>query len=141
MIKSLSTQHGFMKRKTTASWARKQDTALDERITRAIGAVAEKKASDVTLLRISKIASFADYFLICSGGSNRQVQAIAAEVQEKLAEVGVKPLHIEGARVGEWVLVDYGDFIVHVFSETSRRFYDLERLWRDAERVELSKVS
>lgn len=129
-----------LKRKPRASRVRKQDAELDERITRAIAAVAEKKASDVRLLRISKIASFADYFLICSGGSTRQVQAIASEVREKLEEAGVKPLHIEGQQVGEWVLVDYGDFIVHVFSETSRRFYDLERLWRDAEHVNLREV-
>lgn len=130
-----------MARRTTASRARKkEEEALDARVARAVEAVAEKKASDVALLRISKIASFADYFLICSGGSARQVQAISSEVRDKLAEMGVKPLHTEGERAADWILLDYGDFIVHVFIETSRRFYDLERLWRDAERVELENL-
>ena len=84
------------------------------------------------------MASFTDYFVIASGTNVRQVQAVADEVQEQLRkQLGVKPARVEGYNSAEWVLLDYGDFIFHVFEEKSRRFYDLERLWRDAARVPL----
>jgi ribosome-associated protein len=84
------------------------------------------------------VASFTDYFIITSGTNVRQVQAVADAVQEQLRkQLGVKPARVEGYNSAEWVLLDYGDFIFHVFEEKSRRFYDLERLWRDASRVPL----
>ena len=104
----------------------------------AAGAASDRKAQEMVALDIRKIASFAEFFLICSGGSTRQVQAIADEVMEKLREArDARPLHTEGYETATWILLDYGDLIVHVFTEDSRQFYQLERLWRDAERVEL----
>ena len=109
---------------------------LDERICAALRAAGEKKALEMVVLDLREIASFTDYFLITSGTNVRQVQAIADAVQEHLRkDLGVKPARVEGYSTAEWVLLDYGDFIFHVFEEKSRRFYDLERLWRDAARV------
>ena len=103
----------------------------------AVRAAAEKKATDIVALDLRQVASFTEYFLICSGGNSRQVQAISNSVEEELRKARKRPLHIEGYSTGEWILLDYGDFIVHIFSNTARRFYDLERLWRDAGRVKL----
>ncbi|HSB10557.1 MAG TPA: ribosome silencing factor [Blastocatellia bacterium] len=103
----------------------------------AAHAATEKKATDLVLLDLRKIASFTEYFLICSGASSRQVQAVSNAIEETLLKRGKRPLHIEGYSSAEWILLDYGDFIVHVFSHASRKFYDLERLWRDARRVEV----
>ena len=109
-----------------------------EKLMIAAAAAGERKALDMVALDIRKIASFAEYFLVCSGTSTRQVQAIADEVMEKLREArDARPLHTEGYETATWILLDYGDLIVHVFTEDSRQFYQLERLWRDAERVEL----
>jgi ribosome-associated protein len=109
-----------------------------EKLMVAVRGAAARKALDLVALDIRKIASFAEFFLICSGTSSRQVQAIAEEVRERLRqERGARPMHVEGYEAGEWILLDYGDVIVHVFVEESRQFYQLERLWRDAERVEL----
>ena len=107
----------------------------------ALKAVDSKKASDVTVLDISEIASFANYFLICTGDSSRQIQAIADEVAAKLKENGYRPNHIEGYRNAEWVLLDYIDLVVHIFSKSSRAFYDLERLWRDAKKLDPRKLT
>lgn len=110
----------------------------DKRVELAVTAASDKKATNIVILDLREIASFTEYFVICSGGSSRQVQAITDEVTERLSkESGARPLHVEGYQAAEWVLLDYGDFIVHVFSDDARRFYDLERLWRDASRVEL----
>jgi ribosome-associated protein len=106
----------------------------------ALAAVEDKKAFDVVLLDISKVASFASYFLICSGDSSRQIQAIADEVEKKLKENGIRPNHIEGYRHAEWVLMDYVDLVVHVFSKSARNYYDLERLWRDGKRLDARKL-
>jgi len=92
----------------------------------------EKKADRVTVLDLRGLASFTDYFLICHGGSGRQVQAIVDQVMDKLRDEKQRPLSVEGYRLAEWVLIDYGDFVVHVFSESRREFYGLERLWSDA---------
>jgi ribosome-associated protein len=109
---------------------------LDERVMLALHAAAEKKAHDLVVLDLREVASFTDFFVIASGTNVRQVQAVADEVQEQLRRrLGVKPARVEGYNTAEWVLLDYGDFILHVFEEKSRRFYDLERLWRDASRV------
>jgi ribosome-associated protein len=112
--------------------------ALDERLRLALHAAGEKKAHDLVALDLREVASFTDYFLIASGTNVRQVQAIADAVEEELRKrLRVKPARVEGYKSAEWILLDYGDFIFHVFEEKSRRFYDLERLWRDAARVHL----
>ena len=111
---------------------------LDERIRAAIHAAGERKALDTLMLDLRDIASFTDFFVITSGTNVRQVQAIADAVEEHLRKnLRVKPARVEGYNSAEWILLDYGDFIFHVFEAKSRRFYDLERLWRDAARVTL----
>ena len=114
-----------------------QSAALDERMRTALNAAGEKKAIDIVVLDLRAVASFTDYFVITNGANQRQVQAISDEVADKLKQAGTRALRIEGYRTAEWILLDYGDFIVHVFDEKSRRFYDLERLWREGKRVEL----
>ncbi len=102
------------------------------RVREAVTAVDDRKAVDLKVLHLEKVSDFTDYFLICSGTSERHVQAIADAVQERLREERVRPLHVEGFNRAQWVLLDYGDFVVHVFQEEPRRFYSLERLWGDA---------
>jgi ribosome-associated protein len=104
-------------------------------LTGAVAAALDKKATDVVVLDLTKASAFTDFFVICTGGNVRQVQAIADAVQ---AAVGTKPALVEGYKGGEWVLIDYFDFIVHVFQPATREFYSLERLWGDAERVEVT---
>ena len=107
----------------------------------AVKACREKKAEDIVVLRLDASASgFTDYFVICSGANPRQVEAIAEEVDEKLSKAGYEPSHIEGRRQAEWVLLDYVHFVVHVFSENARKFYDLERLWKAATRIEPAEL-
>jgi ribosome-associated protein len=110
----------------------------EDAVTIAAHAASDKKATDLVVLDLRKAASFTEYFLICTGASTRQVQAISNAIEEVLLKSAKRPLHIEGYSSAEWILLDYGDFIVHVFGPASRRFYDLERLWRDAPRVEVS---
>jgi ribosome-associated protein len=110
---------------------------LDDRILAALQASTEKKAVDPVILDLREIASFTDYFLIVSGTNERQVQAIADEVYESLKKTGSAAARVEGHKTAEWILLDYGDFVVHVFEQKARRFYDLERLWRESKRVEL----
>jgi ribosome-associated protein len=110
---------------------------LDERVVEAIEAASEKKALDVVVLDLREIASFTDYFVIVSGANERQVQAIADEVYEKLKKSGSASARVEGYKTAEWVLLDFGDFVFHVFEQKARQFYDLERLWREAKRVEV----
>jgi ribosome-associated protein len=111
---------------------------LDPRVEIALHAAGDKKALDLVVLDLRELASFTDFFVIASGTNVRQVQAIADEVQEQLRkQSGARPARVEGYKSAEWILLDYGDFIFHVFEEKSRRFYDLERLWRDAVRVPL----
>ncbi len=97
----------------------------------------DKKAYDLLLLEVGACTSLADYFLICTGRSDTQVQAIAQSIQENLAALGRKPRTIEGLSTGHWVLMDYGDVVVHIFLESVRAFYDLERLWARAPVVTL----
>ena len=106
-----------------------------QRVREAVSAADDRKAVDLKVLHLQKVSDFTDYFLICSGTSERQVQAIADAVQEKLRAARVRPLHVEGFNRGQWVLIDYGDLVVHVFQEEPRRFYALERLWGDAPEV------
>lgn len=109
----------------------------DEFVVAALRAADDKKAFDLVLLDVSEVASFTEYFLIATGTNPKQVQAISDEVVERLKKDGRRPARVEGYRGAEWVLIDYGDFVFHVFEEKARRFYDLERLWRDAGRVAL----
>ena len=103
-----------------------------------IDAVLGRKAADVAVLDVRGLTSIADAFIICSGRSNRQVSAIAEHVERELRKQKIKPLSVEGAREGQWVLLDYGYVIIHVFFESVRQFYDLEGLWTDARRLKLS---
>ena len=109
----------------------------EDAVTIAARAASDKKATDLVVLDLRNAATFTEYFMICTGASTRQVQAISNAIEEALLKSGKRPLHIEGYSSAEWILLDYGDFIVHVFGAASRRFYDLERLWRDAPRVEV----
>lgn len=102
------------------------------RVREAVAAAEDRKAVELRVLHLEKVSDFTDYFLICSGTSERQVQAIADSVQERMREERVRPLHVEGYNRGQWILLDYGDFVVHIFQEEPRRFYSLERLWGDA---------
>ena len=111
---------------------------LDERVRRALHAAAEKKALDPTVLDLRGISSFTDFFLMFTGANRRQVQAISDEIVEQLKRNGSPAARVEGYQNAEWILIDYGDFVVHIFEEKARRFYDLERLWREASRLNLS---
>jgi len=110
---------------------------IDERIRMAIHAAEDKKAIDIVVLDLREIASFTDYFVITSGSNERQVQAISDGVAETLKKAGTAAARVEGYKTAEWILLDYGDFVIHVFDDKARKFYDLERLWRDSKRVEL----
>jgi ribosome-associated protein len=112
---------------------------LDERIMTALHAAAEKKAIETVLLDLREIASFTDYFVITSGANERQVQAISDEVFETMKKAGMPAARVEGYKTAEWILLDFGDFVFHVFDEKARKFYDLERLWRESRRVELPR--
>ncbi|MCX7780844.1 MAG: ribosome silencing factor [Negativicutes bacterium] len=100
----------------------------------AAAAASEKKARDIVILDMRELTPVTDYFVICSANSTTQVQAIADNIEEKLLEQGVKPLAKEGYREARWILLDYGACVVHVFMEEDRQFYNLERLWGDAEK-------
>jgi ribosome-associated protein len=110
---------------------------LDERVLAALHAASEKKALEPVVLDLREIASFTDYFVIVGGANERQVQAISDEVYESLKKLGHTAARVEGYKTAEWILLDYGDFVVHVFEQKARKFYDLERLWRESKRVEL----
>ena len=110
---------------------------LDDRVLSALHAASEKKALDIVVLDLREIASFTDFFVITSGANERQVQAISDEVYDSLKKAGSTAARVEGYKTAEWILLDYGDFIVHVFEQKARQFYDLERLWRESKRVEL----
>ena len=102
----------------------------------AARAAADKKAFQIVGLEVGELTSYTDSLLICSGASDRQVAAIAGEVQRQLKDAGRRPLHVEGESHAEWVLLDYGDFVVHVFTEERRTYYGLDNLWGDAPRLE-----
>ena len=120
-----------------AARARK-DAALPAQVALAVQGALDKKAEQVHVLDLRKGGAFTDFFLIATGTNIRQVQAIADGVQEALKSEGVRPALVEGYSKGDWILLDYFDFIVHVFTPTTREFYALERLWGDAERVDIS---
>ena len=104
----------------------------------AVEAAQDKQAVDVTVLKLAGAVAFAEYFLVCSGSSQPQIKAIGEAIEERLDRGGRHLAHREGKSGAEWVLLDYGDFIVHIFSERARQYYDLERLWRNAERFDIS---
>lgn len=116
----------------------KDVAGFDERIRFTLQAASDKKALDVTVLDLREIASFTDFFVIATGTNRRQVQAISDEVVEQLKGKGTRAARVEGFQTAEWILIDYGDFVVHIFDEKSRRFYDLERLWREAKRIDVA---
>jgi ribosome-associated protein len=111
---------------------------LPIQITTAIAAAQGRKASEVIVLDLRKTAAFTDYFLICTGSNARQVHAIADAVEEALKAKKIRPTHVEGYQRAEWILLDYFDFVVHVFSTNARQFYGLDRLWGDASRIEIA---
>ena len=112
------------------------DSSIESRVRVAVHAAQDKKAIDLDVLSVAELTSIADYFILCSASTERQAQAIADAVLEKLrADLNVKPLLVEGTTPGRWILLDFGDFIFHVFTEECRRFYGLERLWGDAPNV------
>lgn len=113
-----------------------QDTHIDL----FVKVILARKAVGVVVLDVHELTSLADYFIICSGKSNRQVSAIADQVQRELKTAGIRPLSVEGAREGHWVLMDYGYVIIHVFYEPVRLFYDLEGLWADAPRLKTENL-
>jgi ribosome-associated protein len=114
---------------------------LKQQVTAAIQACLDKKAEEISILEMEKgSGAFTDYFVLCSGTNPRQVQAIADEVELRLKAAGLRPTQVEGYKQAEWILVDYVDFVVHVFSEKARKFYDLERLWKTAKRLEPSEL-
>lgn len=115
----------------------KKDTQTKERLLMCVNALLQKKARGLTILNVSAVSSFTDYFVICSGSSDRQVQALADAVREDMKKSGIIPLGVEGHSGGKWVLLDYIDVIVHVFYEPVREFYDLEHLWPDAPRMDV----
>lgn len=106
----------------------------------AVKALDSKKGKEIRLIRIDKITTLAEYFVICTGTSNTQINALCDAVEKELTEKGEEPLHREGYRGGTWVLLDYGCVVVHVFNDEARKFYSLEHLWVDGEEVDLSAI-
>lgn len=106
----------------------------------AVKALDSKKGKEIRLIRIDKITTLAEYFVICTGTSNTQINALCDAVEKELTEKGEEPLHREGYRGGTWVLLDYGCVVVHVFNDEARKFYSLEHLWADGEEVDLSVI-
>jgi ribosome-associated protein len=104
----------------------------------AIEAGESKQAKDIKVLDLREITAFADFFVISSGANARQIQAIADEIEIQLKQLGEYPLSVEGYQNAEWVLLDYGDYLIHIFTDKARQYYDLERLWRDAKVVNRS---
>ena len=113
-----------------------KQSELKQQVNEAILACQDKQADQVTILELEKDSgAFTDYFVMCSGSNSRQIQTIADAVDDRLEQLGQRAAHKEGYKQAEWVLLDYVDFVVHIFSEKARQFYDLERLWKSAKRV------
>lgn len=115
---------------------KRKTVRLPKQVKAAIAAAEDKKAENMAVLDLRKAGGFTDFFVICSGTNSRQIRAIADGVMDALRADGVKPSHLEGYDRSEWILIDYFDFVVHVFAPETRIFYGLERLWGDAESVE-----
>ncbi len=112
-------------------------TVLEPReiLLQCVNAALERKAEDLVILSVKDLSSFADYFVICSGNSDRQIRSLADHIARNVKEKGILPLGIEGERSGSWILMDYGDVILHIFYRPVREFYDIEGLWSDAPRM------
>src|SRR5215831_14529339 len=118
-----------------------QEKHTRQQVAQAVKAVQSKKGEDVAILEMDRASgAFTDYFIVCSGTNPRQIQAISDEVEKELGHAGLRPNSVEGYNQAEWVLMDYVDFVVHIFSESARKFYDLERLWKTAARIELDDL-
>lgn len=113
---------------------------MTEKLAVAVRAAQDRKALDLNVLNLTGLSSFTDYFMICSASSTRHSQAICDAILEQLDELGTRPNHVEGYTQAEWILVDCLDIVIHIFSERSRHFYDLERLWRTAPRIMVPEV-
>ena len=114
---------------------------VKRQVSEAIDACQDKKAEAITVLELEQgSGAFTDYFLVCSGSNPRQIQAISDEVELRLKKAGLRPTHVEGYKQAEWVLLDYVDFVVHIFTEKARKFYDLERLWKSAKKLEAAEL-
>jgi ribosome-associated protein len=115
---------------------------IRQQVARAVKAIEGKKGEDVVILEMDRSSgAFTDYFIVCSGSNPRQIQAIVDDVQKQLSEDGQRPNSVEGYNQAEWVLLDYVDFVLHVFSERARKFYDLERLWKSARRLSAADLA
>src|SRR6266550_1724770 len=112
----------------------------ENELAEAIEAALDEKAQDAVVLELADVCSFTDYFLVCTGTSTRHNQTIAEHIEDTLKKHGVRPLHVEGHTEGEWILLDYVDFVVHIFSVRAREFYDLERLWRAGKRRDVHEL-
>jgi ribosome-associated protein len=115
--------------------AKKAKNESQERLLLCINTALQRKAKDLVVMNVGTLSSFADYFIICSGTSDRQVKAIANWLEENLKKAGMNSLGLEGMKQGHWVLMDYGDIVIHIFYEPIRAFYDVERLWSEAPKI------
>ena len=106
----------------------------------AVEALEDKKANDISIIDIEKISTLADYFIIASGSNKNQVQAMTDEELDKLGRAGFETKHVEGYRTANWILLDYGDIVIHIFDEENRLFYDLERIWRDGKAIKKEEL-
>ena len=119
----------------------KRDIAESKRMAQiAVDALSAKKAEDIRVIDISDVSSLGDYFIIASGGSRPQLEAMRDEVDEKLSREGFEVRSIEGGDGAKWILMDYGDIVVHIFDRENRLFYDLERIWRDGKEVDIENI-
>ena len=119
----------------------KEEMDARQKAKMAIAALEDKKAEDVHVIDISEVSTLADYFIIASGTNKNQMQAMQDAVDEKLSRAGYEPKHIEGNKNATWILMDYGDVIIHIFDKENRLFYDLERIWRDGKMVDVETLS
>lgn len=115
------------------------DSGPDPELRPYVAAALGRKAMELVILDVRRLSDVADVFMICSGRSNRQVSAIAEFIETELKKAGIRPISVEGVREGQWALIDYGHVVIHVFYEPVRRFYDLESLWADARRIDISE--
>lgn len=114
---------------------------INETLALVLRSILEKKGEDTSILDLTQLGVITDYFVICHGRGNRQVQAIADNIEETLKRVSLRPRHIEGYTAAEWILIDYGDFLVHIFTQDRRKYYDLDKLWSDAPRLDLDPAA
>jgi len=119
---------------------KEQEPELSSELNGALEAALDKKAQDLVVIDVAEVCSFTDNFIICTGTSSRHNQTIADGIEEHLRQRGIRSLHIEGRTEGEWILMDYFDFVIHIFTARTREFYDLERLWRAGRRRDVNEL-